>query len=526
MSKLTNKTLTSDAIVRAMYTRALLVAVLTVCGCGGDDSSRTPPDGPKGSDSSTPAVSLTLSPSSVRIAAGQTLTVTATIVRTSFTGPVVIATSGATADVAVTGGTIAEGETTTAITLVAAGNSLAHEFDLTATATAEGLTIDPAALAVTVAGQLGASITGEATGDQCGSAVALSANGKRIVVGSPINDASGTEAGSARVFDRTTTGGEVTWTQVGSDIDGIAAGDHYGGAVAISDDGSRVAIGSYLNSGNGTTSGVVRVFDLVGTTWTQRGADLHGPAGSGHGWVVALSASGSRLVVGAPAQNSTDGRAYMYEYNGTAWTQLGATLMGDLELGDSVTMSGDGKRVAIGSPSAAGLGLPGTVQVFEYVGGAWTQVGADLLGEGMADLFGDAVALSSDGNTLAVGASSNDGGGLNAGSVRVFRFAAGAWTQLGGDLDGTTGFEVGSTISLSGDGTRVMSGGPSNGGVAQLFTFSNGAWTLSPGPDFGTTERTGTAVAISRDGLTGAVGVIASLLPGPGAGSVRIYELP
>ena len=41
------------------------------------------------------------------------------------------------------------------------------------------------------------------------------------------------------------------WTQVGADIDGEAADDLSGFSVSLSSDGTRVAIGAYLNDGNG-----------------------------------------------------------------------------------------------------------------------------------------------------------------------------------------------------------------------------------------------------------------------------------
>ena len=54
-----------------------------------------------------------------------------------------------------------------------------------------------------------------------------------------------------------------TWTQVGSDIDGETAGDRFGSSVALSSDGSTVAIGAYLNDGNGTDAGHVRLNKFV-----------------------------------------------------------------------------------------------------------------------------------------------------------------------------------------------------------------------------------------------------------------------
>jgi hypothetical protein len=47
------------------------------------------------------------------------------------------------------------------------------------------------------------------------------------------------------------------------------------------------------------------------------------------------------------------------------------------------------------------------------------------------------VALSDDGNTVAIGAYLNDGiNGTNSGHVRVYRFNGVRWSPLGDDIDG------------------------------------------------------------------------------------------
>jgi hypothetical protein len=58
--------------------------------------------------------------------------------------------------------------------------------------------------------------------------------------------------------------------------------------------------------------------------------------------------------------------------------------------------------------------------IYEYSAGSWTQLGVDIDGEAAEDRSGYSVSLSSDGTTVAIGASSNDGAGVNAGHVRVY----------------------------------------------------------------------------------------------------------
>ena len=66
----------------------------------------------------------------------------------------------------------------------------------------------------------------------------------------------------------------------------------------------------------------------------------------------------------------------------------------------------------------------GQVEVFIYsndTNDEWKKLGQSLQGEAAGDDFGTSVSLSSDGRTLAVGAPDNGNGGYDAGQVEVFQ---------------------------------------------------------------------------------------------------------
>ena len=105
--------------------------------------------------------------------------------------------------------------------------------------------------------QLGDDINGEAAEDHFGSSIALNADGTIMAVGAMYNDgAVGSNSGHLRVY-KWSSG---SWTQMGSDIDGEAAGDLFGCSAAISADGTIVAAGAYYNQALGNATGHVRVF--------------------------------------------------------------------------------------------------------------------------------------------------------------------------------------------------------------------------------------------------------------------------
>jgi LPXTG-motif cell wall-anchored protein len=266
--------------------------------------------------------------------------------------------------------------------------------------------------------QTGANIDGESAGDQSGWSVAMSANGSRVAIGARGNDGGGSDAGRVRVY--TLTNG--VWIQTGANIDGEAAYNWSGFSVAMSVDGSRVAIGAYGADGD---AGQVRVYTLTNGAWVQTGADIDGEsAGDLSGWSVAMSADGSRVAIGARDNDGAGGNAgqvRVYTLTNGAWVQTGADIdgesAGDLS-GYSVAMSADGSRVAIGAPQ--NYGAAGRVRVYTLTNGVWIQTGANINGEAVGDNSGGSVAMSDDGSRVAIGAIFNDGGGSDAGQVRVY----------------------------------------------------------------------------------------------------------
>ena len=341
--------------------------------------------------------------------------------------------------------------------------------------------------------QRASDIDGEAADDQSGRSVALSSDGLTVAIGAPYNDENGSSSGQVRVFSFV---GD-TWVQRGSDIDGEAAGDLSGSAVALSSDGLTVAIGAPYNDGNGSDSGQVRIYDWDGSAWSQRGQDIDGEAaGDLSGSSVSLSSDGSVVAVGAPfnaGNGSKSGQVRIYDWEGAAWSQRGADIDGEAAddwSGYSVALSSDGSTVAIGAPYNDGNGLSsGQVRVYAWNGTAWVQQGNAIDGEAAGDQSGWSVALSSDGLTVAIGAQNNDGNGTASGQVRVFSFVGDTWVQRGSDIDGEAAGDLsGYAVALSSDGLTVAIGAPYNdgngtdSGQVRVFAWPTASSGVIPGP--------------------------------------------
>ena len=161
----------------------------------------------------------------------------------------------------------------------------------------------------------------------------------------------------------------TTINQIGSDIDGEAAGDYSGFSVSLSSDGTAVAIGAHLNDGNGADSGHVRVYEWNGNAWIQKGADIDGEAeGDYSGFSVSLSSDGTVVAVGAQRNGAYSGHVRVYGWNENAWQQKGADIDGEAEgdrSGRSVSLSSDGTRVAVGADINSETGVDaGHVRVY------------------------------------------------------------------------------------------------------------------------------------------------------------------
>ncbi|MFH2143504.1 MAG: T9SS type A sorting domain-containing protein [Bacteroidota bacterium] len=374
--------------------------------------------------------------------------------------------------------------------------------------------------------QIGDDIDGEAAGDLSGWSVSLSSDGFTLAIGAPENNGTDSFAGHVRIYEFITG----NWIQKGNDIDGEALMDYSGTSVSISSDGSIVAVGAPYNNGG---FGQVRIYQYLVGIWTQMGSDIDGESsGDVLGRSVSLSSDGYRVAIGAP----NEGYIKIFEYDGSNWIQLGSTIIGETasdQFGYSVSLSDSGNMVAVGAPYNTANGTnAGHVRIYEYNGGSWTQIGSDIDSEADGDYSGWSVSLNSDGLTIAIGAWGNDGTNIAAGHVRVYEYNGGSWTQKGSDIDGEAFADnSGWSVSLSSDGNSVAIGARSNSGTGaghvRIYHYSSGIWTQI-GSDIDSEaagDQSGYSVSLNTDGTIVAIGAIWNNGNGTESGHVRVYDI-
>ena len=277
------------------------------------------------------------------------------------------------------------------------------------------------------------------------------------------------------------------WIQIGQDLNGDSQQDILGTAVSISADGNIVATSAPQSDIGSQNSGLVRVFQLQGSTWTQLGQDIVGVTGDQLGYSLSLNSIGNRIVVGAEFADGAgvnSGKAMVYELQNDNWVQIGQTIEGlfaDDRLGKSVKMNSQGNKIIVGTPNFVDQGLlAGRAQIFELQGSSWIQVGDDLIGDISGGSFGYAVDMNSSGNIVIVGARGEIN--LNAqGYLRVYEYNGSNWMLKGQELTGVEmGDRFGYSVVVNDGGTLLAHGSPAANqffGRARIYGLENNVWT-------------------------------------------------
>jgi len=363
---------------------------------------------------------------------------------------------------------------------------------------------------------------------QFGMAVAISADGSTLAVGAPMEDSAATgidgdqgdssapSAGAVYVY---AWGGDAWVRQTYVKASNTGEGDMFGASVALSADGSTLAVGALAESSaargiggdqsdnSASLAGAVYVFARQGATWHQEAyiKASNADATDQFGASVALSANGATLAVGAIGESSAAtgvagsesdnsasfaGAVYVLGRTGANWQQLAYIKASNTGAGDcfgtSVALSGDGSTLAVSAAveDSAARGIngnaadnsaasSGAAYVFTSDGTGWRQDAyVKASNTGRADNFGTRVALSSDGSTLAVGAPGEDSsatgiggnqasnGTLESGAVYVYTRTGLAWSQQAYVKASNTGIadQFGWAIALSTDGSMMAVG--------------------------------------------------------------------
>ncbi|MFN8308792.1 MAG: T9SS type A sorting domain-containing protein [Chitinophagales bacterium] len=332
--------------------------------------------------------------------------------------------------------------------------------------------------------QQGGKLVGSGGVNPSFSSVAISADGNTAVVGGVYDNS---HVGATWVFKRTGS----TWAQQGPKLIGNDAStsnmSEQGRSVAISADGNTLVTCGGADSNN---LGAAWVFVRSGNTWTQQGpklvcSDSYGSAIMG--WSVSLSADGNTMAIGGNLDSFSYGATWIFTRTAGVWSQQGSKLKGtgavstgsfgtNISQGFSTAISADGMVVAVGGPGDNNN--KGAIWLFQRSGNNWSQVGSKLVPTGAIGgaFIGSSVSLSCDGSILIAGGDKDNG---NIGAQWVFKRSGNVYTQLGTKLVGTgsigSNIYQGCSVALTANGKTAFCGGygdNSNLGAAWIFAAS------------------------------------------------------
>ncbi len=344
-----------------------------------------------------------------------------------------------------------------------------------------------------------------------GISVALSTTGDTLAVGAPLH-----ETGKAVTWSFNSI--IEAWEEPGSNPlspAGASSDAEQGAATSISGRAEWMITG-----GGSLIEGAAWIYKRDGSVWTQFGDKLTGDGiiNDEFGAAVAMSRSGTTAIVGMPGRANIGGALI---FAGDTWAQQGTVLIG----APSAASQRQGQAVAIDElGDTVVIGMEGGAFVFVRNAGVWSQQ-AFLQHSAMPDPINDqtqgrAVAISADGNTIAVGAP----GPTNV--VAIYNRSGVTWTEYPTVLVNTvfvTDFFI--SVALSADGKTLAVGEPDDpsnvvrDGYVTVWTFS-GTWTVQ---DSFSATPTGASVSLSEDGNVLAIGAVESTALLDRTSSVYIY---
>ena len=337
-------------------------------------------------------------------------------------------------------------------------------------------------------------------GDQFGYSAAIS--GGDVVVGAPLEDMSGLNAGSVHVFD-----GSTGWSQATRPtVSDLTEGDQFGFSVALS--GDLALVGAWGGDDDGSASGAAYVLDRS-ADWREVSKLTASDGTRSDVFGYSVSISGNLAIVGARLDDEmgpASGSAYLFD-GSNGWSQVAKLMAADAaandHFGSSVAINGD--LAIVGAPGDRDYGPDsGSAYLFDGSNG-WSQVAKLTASDGTAvDQFGYALAMS--GDLAIIGAPLDDDDGPDSGSAYVFDGSAG-WSQVAKltPSDGTALDQFGYSAAISGDLAVVGAWGDddsgSTSGSAYVFDGSAGWSQVAKltALDGAAGDQFGHSVAISGD---------------------------
>jgi hypothetical protein len=361
------------------------------------------------------------------------------------------------------------------------------------------------------------------------------------------------------------------WNKLGFDISG-SGNDNLGSKIALSDDGTTIAVAVPNDDTSGTDFGAVIIYKYINYNWQQLGNKIAvSPAATNGSYASELAISGNGTIIaflynydiyedinyGGTIYNELVGYSVVksFSYNNTLWNETGSVSIASKNYNGnsyspytSMSFSRDGSTLAMGRWGADAN--RGETYVYKFIDSSWNKYGPTIIPPFTGLAAGFKVSLSSNGNIIAVG--NWDGSSWpnttlsRAGSVIVYSYYSNTWNIMGEIIRGKKSYDQGHYIKLSGDGQILAIGayGVDNydngldSGAAYIYKYNttDNSWnqlgqTIIPFAELHFEENTytyfGASIALSVDGNTIAItqqGYDGEIFTSQNAGRCIVYK--
>ena len=225
--------------------------------------------------------------------------------------------------------------------------------------------------------------------------------------------------------------------------------DFIGHSIKLNSQGNIFAVSSL--SGDG----LVRVFSSDGDVWTQLGADIEGLPSYGFGSSIDLNGDGDILAIASPSANTNSGIVDVYDWDESSWVSRSPSISGKSieNFGSSISLSYGGDYIAIGAASANQSS--GASRVYNWNNGSWSEMSDGVSGTSIGENLGSSIDLTTDGQTIIVGGSGDNGGD---GLVKSYNYSGAASSGLLGGLVFTSNNDSSSYNGLSISVSQIAGG--------------------------------------------------------------------
>jgi hypothetical protein len=223
-----------------------------------------------------------------------------------------------------------------------------------------------------------------------------------------------------------------------------------------------------------------------------------------------VAISGNRALIGVYGDDdngSNSGSAYVFNFDGSTWQEEAKLLPSDgashEKFGISAAISGDTLVVGAYTDDDNGVSS-GSAYIYRFDGSTWQEEAKLLASDGASyDVFGYSVAI--DGDLVLVGAYWDDDNGQDSGSAYIYRFDGSTWQEEAKLIasDGTSPGHFGKSVAISGNLALIGTPYGSASGSAYIYRFDGKSWQEetklipSDGSDGAPDDYFGGSVAIS-----------------------------